>query len=230
MATRGRPPGGEHVSVSYTFDKCPGGETRTGWLAGPVHGLPCHCSGPTKPCERELLGPGATCPGCDAGAAREWKGYVPLRRHDGRPFVVLIGESAHPVVHKLAPGSRVCWGRNKGAGESVFVLEWDKGHDWRYYWPTMRPDADLIPWLVRLWRLPHLAAPLRDWFAVECQPAVTPAADPVDVPEYPADAPPALVEIEKRRRSGGGAAGAGPARLGELFDRLPSVNGVHKPT
>jgi len=158
----------------------------------------------------------------------EWKGYVPLRRHDGRPFVVLIGESAQSVVDRIPPGSRVKWGRDKGAGESVYVLEWNSGHPWRYYWPAVLPDADLVAWLVRLWRLPDLAPALKELFVSQCQPAVTDAPPAEAKPEYPADAPPELVARMRERGQAVQVEEARPLDLDQFGFPLPSQNGNGK--
>lgn len=195
MATKGRPPEGRSVDVSYTFDKVPKKESRTGWLAGAVHGVFCHCSGTSKPCVRALCGPNAECAGCRDGLRVAWVGYVPLRRQDGRPVVVAIRDATAAIVDRIHPGSRVTWGRDEGRGESVWILEWAHGQEWRHYYPNLAPNADLTSWLVRLWRVPELAGALAEWFRGEqCQPTVTEALPapvaPIVPPVVPVPAAP----------------------------------------
>lgn len=173
MATKGKRPERSGVDVSYTFDKVGKGDRRTGFLAGAVHGVYCHCSGTSKPCVRVLHGERAECAGCAAGMRTAWVGYVPLRRHDGRPFVVCIREATLAVVDRIVPGSRVAWGREEGRGESVWITELATGAEWRHFYPNDPPRADLTSWLLRLWRMPELSGGLVEWFAQECQPAVT---------------------------------------------------------
>lgn len=230
MATRGRPPRGGRSERTYTFDRCKAGTKESGWLAGPIHWIECHEGGLTKPCEKVLLGNDARCPGCDSGLSIEGKGYVPLRRHDGRPFCVLIGKGAYDVVNRIAPGSRVFWGRREGIGENVFVLPRLAGEEWSYYWPDVRPDDDMSAWLVRLWTLPHLLPALRAWLAVECHPADTPA--PAAGGGAPADdIPPALLRAQMEQRAQWARMQVeNAAALGGLIDRtLPSSKGTHKP-
>lgn len=187
MATKGRSPGKGAVEVSYTFDGVKDESIRLGFLAGPIHGVYCHCSGVSKPCLRTLLGERQPCNGCEEQRKVRWMGYVPLRRDDGRPLVVVISDATADVVDKIKPGSRVRWFRRKGRGESVTILEHESGREWRHYYGDKPADADLTAWLARLWRMPEILPALQHWFAMEATPAtpavevaaVPPAADPL---------------------------------------------------
>lgn len=101
------------------------------------------------------------------------------------------------------------------------------GATWRTFWPETPPAADLVNWLVRLWRMPDIAESLRSFFALQCQPVVTPPTDPVDVPEYPADAPPELVRAVREQRASAAKSGDPTEAMGDLVNRLPSLNGKH---
>lgn len=159
---------------------------RTGWLAGAIHGVWCHCSGTSKPCLRVLLGEHSKCDGCDDKRRAAWVGYVPLRRNDGRPFVVAIREATAAVADRLVPGARVRWFRREGRGESVQLHEEERGQLWERFYPNLLARADLTAWLCRLWRMPHIANALTIWFSQESSP--TPTAV-VDVTPSPTEEP-----------------------------------------
>lgn len=175
MASRGKPPEGGQVQVSYTHDKVQDGQPRNGWLAGPIHGVWTHRLGTSKPCTRVLCGANAKCVCADKPIRLEWTGYVPVRRHDGRPYVVCIVQESFPIVDRLTPGDRIIWSRKAGKGESVQIVPGLPGTAWRHYWPNDPPAADLTTWLLRIWKMPDLLAPLTAWFT-------TGGADPAGVP------------------------------------------------
>lgn len=192
MAIRGKPPERGLAVASWSFDRVPAGEVREGWLAGPIHGLICHCSGASKPCRKVLLGSTAECPECSAGKGADWIGYVPLRRHDGRPVVVCIRASGFEIASTIKPTARVKWGRDRGRGEGVWLMPATGGASWRHYYGDDQADADLIGWLCRLWRLPELLPALGRYLSLnECQPTVT---APLPAPVEAVAIPPAVAD------------------------------------
>lgn len=165
MSHKGTAPKGGTDARSWTFDKVGAGCVRSGWLAGDIHGIVCHCSGASKPCRLQLPGDCGPCPECDAGKGTAWVGYVPLRREDGRPICVCIRESTFEIAQSIKPGERVQWGRDEGRGESVWILPRATGHIWRHFYGDQLPNADLTAWLVRLWKLPDLLPAVRLHFS-----------------------------------------------------------------
>jgi hypothetical protein len=197
-------------------------------MDGPIHGLICHASRKSRPCLKALLGEGASCAFCLQMMKPRWIGFVPVRREDGRPWIIAIGASRFEVADGIKPGSRVSWGRDDGTGQGVWILPRDKGAEWRVYYPDIQPVADLCEPLATLWETPALVPDLRRYFAEQCQSSVT--AEPVEPPadSFPVDAPPELVRIDRERRA---KLAERDARLGSLDDAMPRLtpkkNGTH---
>lgn len=214
MARRGRTPerGGE--THAWTFDHCRDAKPREGYCAGPLHWLLCHDSSPTKPCFKPLYTRGANCPYCKSRIPTYEFGYQPLRDKRGRTWVVGIRSTHERVVARISPGQGVRWGRCEGIGEGCYVEPWPVTPDWHYWYPDLKPEADLSPWLVRLWKLPDLLPALRCYFASSDSgvSSAAPEADPVEVPEVDSDpAGMARIEAIAREQRAGRAAKGDPA-------------------
>lgn len=180
MGVRGRTPEKGSKGVTFTHDKCRGDKPREGWLSGDVHVLECHVGeGKSKPCERVLLGTNHPCPGCAAKRAIESLGYVPLRDGTGRPVCVVVRKDRIAFVGKLELGCAVRWHRDEGRFEGVWVMPRETKTRWEHFF-SHAPKDDMTHWLPRFLGVDHLAAAIRDWFALaECQPVV---ADPLPEP------------------------------------------------
>lgn len=174
MAHRGKPPEQGVRVGAWRFDTVPKGQIRTGWLAGPTHGLVVHPGRATKPCLRIYLGQDATCEGCALQRRAEWFGYVPVKRDDGRPLVIGIHESQFWIVDAIVPGSRILWGRKEAENEGVYVQRGPDRPTWRSFWPDERPNHSLLDYLVlKLWKMPDLMPVLREEWGEVCQRVVT---------------------------------------------------------
>lgn len=125
-----------------------------------------------------LLGEQAECAGCEAKAEAKWLGYVPLYRHDGKGIVVIIREHAAEMVGRLPLHRYVEWSRLKGGGESVIVKPHALERRWETTLPEKQRPADLVPWLCRLWAMPHIEQALRDSMG-PCDMALSLAPTPV---------------------------------------------------
>lgn len=229
MATRGRPPEGSAGKVTRSFDNVKGEGIRHGWLDGPIHCSECHASRRTKPCMKWLYGPDAKCEGCAGPFRARWMGWLPVRREDGRPWIVVISAARFEVANGIRPGSRVSWGRDQGDAQGVWVLPRDKGATWATYYPELKPNADLTEPMATLWGMPEIIPALRAIWAVECQPTVTDAEEGSAELSYPPDAPPELVARARERGRSVGASSAAAEGIGSVLDRVPGKNGNGKP-
>ena len=162
MGFRGRPPRGGVGGVWWSFDKCTAGETRTGWIAGDVHCVHCHCSKRSQPCVKLLLGERAKCQCDDTPTPAKPLGFVPLWRSDGKPMVVVIREHQFESVARIKPLRYVTWGRLKGSGESVSIREHELEREWVTTLPEKKKPADLCHWLCVIWGRPDLELALRE--------------------------------------------------------------------
>ena len=109
------------------------------------------------------------------------------------------------------------------------MLPRDKGAEWRVYYGDKPANADLSEPLSVLWGMPEILPALRAHFGHECQSGVTAApADGIDL-GADADAPPELLAIAREQRAARANGPAAPLTAGELVNRLPSLNGTHKP-
>jgi len=192
MAIRGKPPEPGVKVGAWRFDNVPQDEVRNGWLAGAVHALECHTSKRTKPCFKKLLGDGAVCEGCGAGWKREWFGYVPVRRDDGKPLVVGVHEAQFWALDTIPLGARILWGRNLGENEAVWVKLGPDRPTWRSYYPNERPNHTITDYLaIKLWKRPDIIPALSLLWREECQRAVTEEL-PAPVAPVPPAVPPAV--------------------------------------
>lgn len=225
MARRGRTPerGGE--LHSWTFDHCRDGKPKTGYVAGPLHWLLLHDAKPSKPCLVPLYGPGTRCPYCQAKHELYEGGYQPLRDMRGRAWVVLIRETHERVVSRLTPGQGCRWGRAEGKAQGCYVEPWPVTPEWDYWYPDMRPAADLSRWLPVLWGLRDLTAAVAGFFAAGDGGASDSPLSPS--PDAPGESvPPELARIRREQQAGRAIRrDDGPARLGDV---LPADrNGTH---
>ena len=182
MASRGRTPEKGLRIRTWSHDRCNEGKERTGWLSGDMCVLLCHVGkGKSKPCEKELLGPKAKCPGCAEGRPREDLGYVPLRRDDGRPMCVVIRKNKLEFVEGLKLGSCITWGRDEGRFEGVWIRLSMKGVPWHKLY-SEPPRDDLSGWLATFFGTPHLHDAMKVYLSPHAteQPADEPIPDPVE--------------------------------------------------
>lgn len=214
MAHRGKPPAPGVKVGAWRFDNVPQEATRTGWLAGPCHGLVCHTSRATKPCFKLLLGGDALCDGCAKGWKAEYFGYVPVRRDDGKPLVLGIHEAQFWALDTIPLGARIVWGRNKGEAEAVWVKQGPDKPTWRTYYPNEWPRHNITDYLaLKLWKRPDIIPALTELWSEECQRAVT---DDLPATIHPVEVPPAVEEPVNRVQN---AVPAGPA-LDDTLKRL----------
>jgi len=146
----------------WTHERLGAGESRSGWIAGDVHTVYCHCSKRSKPCLKHLLGSRTECPGCDAEMSVKPLGYLPLWRYDGKGVVVVLRDHQFEPVGKLKLHTYVTYSRLKGAGESIQVAENPAQRIWETTLPEKRKAVDLCRWLCVMWQLPHVEAALRE--------------------------------------------------------------------
>lgn len=165
MGAKGRPPKRAGGFTTYTWDRCPPKHHGEGYLAGDIHDFECHIGGKTKPCEKELLGENAPCPGCRDGKPIDWCGYVPLRDATGRPVMIIVRYGVYDVVTRIKPGSAVRWGRDDDKFDPVWLLERPNALPWSRWWPEKNPVDDMVPWLCKFWTTPHLEPAIRTYYA-----------------------------------------------------------------
>lgn len=162
MSLHQSPPGRGEGSKSPHFIhiKTAHGERWNAYAAGPCMWFDCHASGRSKPCLHAVTGGALPCPICSPLKPVEKLGYQPLyRESDGRPgFVVLHECAAEPVLH-LKKHRRVIVGREDDQADGVFVVlhpnEEPRMHTtlaWK------QNDIDLTESLLRVWKVPELAA------------------------------------------------------------------------
>ena len=196
MARRGRAPERGRETHAWTFDHCRDPKPRTGYSAGPLHWLLCHDTKPTNPCFVPLYGAGTVCPFCRQKVPLYECGYQPLRDMRGRCWVVLVRDTHERVVSRIEGGQGVRWGRCEGKGEACYVEPWPVTPEWGYWYPDLKPDADISRWLCRLWALPELAAALIAHFAAGGSDSGVSPAEADAAPECPADPPAGLVNCQ----------------------------------
>jgi hypothetical protein len=230
MGFRGRPPRGGVGGTWWSFDKVQAGDTRTGWMAGDIHCVHCHCSKRSQPCVKVLLGDNAECQCDDTPTPPKPLGFVPLWRHDGKPTVVVIREHQFESVAKIKLHRYCLWGRVKGSGESVSITENVIDRPWETTLPEKRKPADLSHWLCVLWRRPDLEPALRESLFLSDN-VVSPTAPMTgrEVADKMRD-----IDADGRKQAASllreqlKVRGKDPALIGELFPG-PSSNGTgHK--
>jgi len=230
MATKGMAPSSDGFALNWTNDKCPRGNHRVGWLAGPMHGIVVHKPGISKPCLKKLCGNATSCPGCAQTLETEWIGYVPVYREDAKQFVIIIHEQQAEMVDRIELHARVRWGRNEADGEGIWCRPETTGPKWHSAIPARMRPANLARWLLRLWKIPGIEEAVTRLFTFD---AFAPSrVEPIPpAPHVPAVAPglsenvaDAMCQMELG------------VSLGEVFKRrgiavtpeVPPPNGKHK--
>jgi len=187
VGIKGKRPEEENRETHWTHDKCPGGTERTGWIAGDVHVIPCHISRATRPCLSRVCGKGVRCAPCTKHQYPTPTGFLPVFRDDGKPLFLIVYEHQFDRIEPLKFGAWVRWGRERGAGETVWVRAEAGGSRWVSSLPDRNQPADLTRTLCLIWDMPELRSPLLAYLNRPCQPAVTPPAESIadEIPGTP---------------------------------------------
>lgn len=160
MGLRGKTAPGEERVTHWLHDKVPGGSDRVGWLAGDVHIVECHTSKATRPCLAAVCGRNVRCPGCKRGHPPTPTGFVPAFRDDARPVFFIVYDHQFERVGSIKFGARIEWGRERGAGETVWVRAVAGGPRWQSTLPDRQGPCDLTRTLCAIWEMPELRSAL----------------------------------------------------------------------
>jgi hypothetical protein len=139
-----------------------------------------------------------------------------------------VRETFERVVSRIGRGQGCKWGRAPGKCEACYVEPHPVSPDWDYWYPDLKPNADLSAWLVRLWELPALLPAVESYFRESDRP-LSPA--PVSAQETSAAATevdPELARCAREQRAGIAAASLRKAECDQFGFPLPSANGTGK--
>lgn len=146
----------------------------------------------------------------------------------GRPWVVGIRDTHERVVSRIGPGQGVRWGRAAGVGQGCYVEPHPVTPDWHYWYPDLRPDADLSHWLCNFWGMRELAHALVAFFAsAERDSALSQPPAPVGT-ESPEPIDPELLRCQREQYAARASKPTGVAGIGEVVPVVPSLNGKAK--
>jgi len=197
------------------------------YVAGPAQWFQCHSKGKTKACQAHLTNDALTCPLCEGGVPREEAGYLPLWREiDGKPCCVIVHPTVREAVDSLPVHRRVIVGRGADDHDGVYVLP---ALDPRPLFTSSAPwklrHADILPTLLKLWKLPALTAWVNDEKPVSDPACITRPAQkpdparqgrspaPVPIPEDDMAASVVLPDLLERFRKRSGNGQHAPAPL-----------------
>lgn len=140
-----------------------GGETATGYVAGPAMWFWCHASKRSKPCLHILTERAVVCARCGGDKPVSLLGYQPwYRQSDGKARLCVLHEEMYDVANALEFHQRVTFGREKG-DETASIWVAPALVQTPIYVTTLahrnRP-VDLTENLLRIWELPELT----EWY------------------------------------------------------------------
>lgn len=161
---QGTPERGGHAPHEHFFNlSLKGGETATGYVAGPAMWFWCHASKRSKPCLHILTNRAVTCARCGGDRPVSLLGYLPwYRQSDGKARLCVLHEEMWDVAGALEFHQRITFGREKG-DETASIWVAPAPLQTPIYVTTLahrnRP-VDLTENLLRIWELPELT----EWY------------------------------------------------------------------
>lgn len=232
MAAGARPFGSGGIR-SWKHEKVEKGKTYEGWKCGEVVGVTMHeLKDRTKPCRVAYCGPTTICPGCDAGEALTWRGFIPYyRRIDTRPMCVVIHEEEFARADGIGHLKLMLIGRGEDKYDKTWVRPHTATERYESANPQRREPQDLTLFLPVLLGVKGIISP----FEFKRGPLVQKVTNPPPASDNEPSQPP--INLKNRvAESYVRNAGADPSvplvagALDKVIDSLanPSKNGKHK--
>lgn len=154
---------GRSVSANWSNLKTARGERHECYACGKSHWFDCHTySGVTQPCLSAVTNKELPCPRCTEPV--ETMGYVAVwRAWDTKGMFALVHLDQRERADKLQRGEPVWVGRDDYQKAGIYVISraGAKVPRLKLDTPSLLAAVDLLPTLLKCWKLPQLAAWVR---------------------------------------------------------------------
>lgn len=215
--------------AKWNYQVVQNGGRMNAFLGAYPFGVQCHFDHGSKPCLNDMTKGDLPCKYCGVDDEPEWRGYTAIYTTEYLPRFVIITDDYLESVREIPIHAQVKISRGNGAKDPVIL----RADLWRTLplppSPERNAPVDLLPSLLRMWKIPALVK----WHADHSTPAravqVVPPAEVVPPAIAERMAPAALPTPDQIE-----------AKLDEVLSNLvhkgkrmsrarPSTNGTHPP-